>query len=262
MTDSTTQSKELVRCDGISITLGGHTILDRIDVTVHRGEIVTLIGPNGAGKSTLVKVILGLLRPERGAVKRLSGLTVGYLPQHLHVEPVLPLTVRRMLTLTRRATVVEQDRVLTLVGVPHLANATMQSLSGGERQRVLLARALLREPDLLVLDEPTQGVDHAGEAELYELITDLRDKHDYGVLMVSHDLHLVMAATDRVICINHHICCAGEPDAVQLHPEYLELFGPSVAQRLAVYTHHHDHHHGLSGEVKHHHAHSAKETGS
>jgi len=249
MADSNIQSKALVRCRGVSITLSGHTILDSIDVAVDRGEIVTLIGPNGAGKSTLVKVILGLLKPERGEVERLPELTVGYLPQHLHVEPVLPLTVRRMLTLTQRASVDDQNRMLTLVGVSHLADATMQSLSGGERQRVLLARALLREPDLLVLDEPTQGVDHTGEAELYQLIADLRDEHGCGVLMVSHDLHLVMAATDRVICLNHHVCCAGEPDAVQLHPEYLELFGPSVAQRLAVYTHHHDHHHGLSGEV-------------
>ena len=238
-----------MRCSGLSVVLGGHTIIEGVDVSIDRGEIVTLIGPNGAGKSTLVKAILGLLRPAAGEIWRLPKLTVGYLPQHLQVEPVLPLTVRRMLTLTHRTGLAEQNRVLGQVGVPHLADAAMQSLSGGERQRVLLARALLRKPDLLVLDEPTQGVDHTGEAELYQLIGDLRDEHGYGVLMVSHDLHLVMAATDRVVCINHHVCCAGEPDSVQQHPEYLELFGPSVAQRLAVYTHHHDHHHGLSGEV-------------
>ncbi|GAB4354572.1 MAG: zinc ABC transporter ATP-binding protein ZnuC [Gammaproteobacteria bacterium] len=262
MADSNIQCVELIRCNDVTVTLGGHKILEGIDVTIRGGEIVTLIGPNGAGKSTLVKVILGLLRPERGTVERLPGLTVGYLPQHLHVEPVLPLTVRRVLTLTRRATKAEQDSVLTLVGVPHLANATMHSLSGGERQRVLLARALLREPDLLVLDEPTQGVDHTGEAELYQLIADLREERGYGVLMVSHDLHLVMAATDRVICINHHVCCAGKPDDVQLHPEYQELFGPSVAHRLAVYTHNHDHHHRLSGEVDHDHRQPAEQAGS
>lgn len=239
----------LIQGIGITLTRDGNTLLNGVDIQVSAGEIVTLIGPNGAGKSTLVKVLLGLLKPTGGTVQRQPGLTVGYLPQHLAIDPVLPLSVRRMLTLTQRATRAEQERALTLVGVQHLAGAPLETLSGGERQRILLARALLRKPQLLVLDEPTQGVDFAGEAALYQLIEELRDAHGYGVLMISHDLHLVMASTDRVVCLNHHICCAGEPESVRQHPEYLALFEPHLAGKLTVYAHHHDHDHDLSGEV-------------
>lgn len=234
---------------GLELSLGGRQLLSGVDIAVSAGEIVTLIGPNGAGKSTLVKVLLGLLKPTSGSVRRSPGLSIGYLPQHFSVDPVLPLSVRRMLTLTQQATKAEQEQALTQVGIAHLGDAPLETLSGGERQRVLLARALLRRPQLLVLDEPTQGVDFAGEAALYQLIGDLREHHGYGVLMISHDLHLVMAATDRVICLNHHICCAGEPESVRQHPEYLALFEPHLADKLAVYSHRHDHDHDLSGEV-------------
>ncbi len=239
----------LIEGHGLAFSVAGRQILAGVDIAVAEGEIVTLIGPNGAGKSTLVKLLLGLLKPTAGTVARRPGLSVGYLPQHLSVDPVLPLSVRRMLTLTQRASAVEQEQALTQVGVPHLADAPLQTLSGGERQRVLLARALLRRPQLLVLDEPTQGIDFAGEAALYRLIAELRRRHGYGVLMISHDLHLVMAATDRVVCLNNHVCCAGEPESVRQHPEYLALFEPHLAAELAVYTHHHDHDHTLSGAV-------------
>ena len=239
----------LIEGRGLSLTLGAKQLLSGVDIAVAAGEIVTLIGPNGAGKSTLVRLLLGLLKPTSGSVERQPGLSIGYLPQHLTIDPVLPLSVRRMLTLTQRASLNEQEQALTQVGVAHLADAPLETLSGGERQRVLLARALLRRPQLLVLDEPTQGVDFAGEAALYQLIGELRTRHGYGVLMISHDLHLVMAATDRVVCLNQHICCAGEPESVRQHPEYLALFEPHLAGKLAVYAHHHDHDHDLSGEV-------------
>jgi zinc transport system ATP-binding protein len=235
----------------LTLRFGQRPALSNVDLEVRRGQIVTLIGPNGAGKSTLVKVLLGLLRPAAGRVIRQEGLRIGYLPQRVPVDPVLPLDVARLLTLTRRATQAEQRRVLEEVGVPQLHRAAVSELSGGELQRVLLARALLGEPHLLALDEPTQGVDFLGQAELYRLIAGLRDTHGCGVLLVSHDLHLVMARTDRVICLNHHVCCAGEPESVRSHPEYLALFGRRAAEELALYAHHHDHRHDVSGGVAH-----------
>ena len=239
----------LVAGHGLAVRRMGRAILEHVDLAVAAGEIVTLIGPNGAGKTTLVRVLLGLERPDLGRIERRAGLRVGYLPQWLHVDPVLPLTVARLLTLTRRATRAAQRTALVEVDVPHLLDAPVAGLSGGELQRVLLARALLAEPELLVLDEPTQGVDFTGQAELYRLIGRLRERRGCGVLMVSHDLHVVMAATDRVLCLNRHVCCHGAPESVRQHPEYLALFGPRVASNLAVYAHHHDHAHDLSGEV-------------
>ncbi|MDX1593171.1 MAG: zinc ABC transporter ATP-binding protein ZnuC [Gammaproteobacteria bacterium] len=239
----------MVACSGLGLTRAGTTLLDSVDLVVHAGEIVTLIGPNGAGKTTLVRLLLGLDAPDRGRVERRPGLRVGYLPQRLAVDPVLPLDVGRLLTLTRSAPETDRRRVLREVGVPHLLHSPVQRLSGGEMQRVLLARALLGDPDLLVLDEPTQGIDFNGQVELYRLVEGLRDRRGCGVLMVSHDLHLVMAATDRVLCLNRHVCCHGEPESVRAHPEYQALFGPRIAADLAVYAHHHDHAHALSGEV-------------
>jgi zinc transport system ATP-binding protein len=233
----------------VSVRFGSRTVLQRIDLAVGPGEIVTLVGPNGAGKTTLVRLILGLLQPTEGRIWRRPGLRIGYLPQRIALDPVLPLTVRRLMTLTRRLSRLEIGRALGETGVGHLARASVHDLSGGELQRVLLARALALDPDLLVLDEPVQGVDFAGEADLYRLIAEIRRRRGCGVLMVSHDLHVVMAATDRVICLNHHVCCAGTPETVGRHPEYARLFGPRAAQAFGVYTHHHDHEHGLHGEV-------------
>ena len=230
-------------------------ILDGVDLSLYPNEIVSLIGPNGAGKTCLVRVLLGLLKPQGGAVTRTPNLTIGYLPQQLPIDPVLPLTVRRLLTLTHRAPPQRLSEALNEVGCQGRLDAQVANLSGGELRRVLLARALLRDPDLLVLDEPTSGVDFAGEAELYDLIADIKRRRGCGILMVSHDLHLVMAATDRVICLHHHICCQGAPDAVGANPEYLRLFGRRAAASLAVYSHHHDHVHTLDGHVEGSHSH-------
>ncbi len=244
----------LAAARGIRLGFGDHLVLDDVSLEVHAREIVTLIGPNGSGKTTLVRVVLGLATPERGTVWRRPGLRIGYMPQRLAVDETLPLTVARFLALAdatrppwRRATRDARAAALDEVGAGALAARPIQRLSGGEMQRVLLARALARDPDLLVLDEPVQGVDVTGQGELYDLIARIRDRRGCGVLMVSHDLHLVMAATDTVVCLNHHVCCTGHPEAVSRHPAYLSLFGP--LEGLAVYAHSHDHVHDPAGAV-------------
>ena len=250
-----TPTAPLIDARGLTLSLSGQTILDGVDVALYPDEIVSLIGPNGAGKTCLVRVLLGLLRPQAGSAARAPGIRIGYLPQQLPVDPVLPLTVRRLLTLTHRAPDKDLDAALDEVGCPGRLGAQVANLSGGELRRVMLARALLRDPDLLVLDEPTAGVDFAGEAELYRLIAEIKKRRGCGILMVSHDLHLVMAATDRVICLHHHICCQGAPDAVGANPEYLRLFGRRAAASLAVYSHQHDHVHALDGHIEGSHSH-------
>jgi len=261
MTDSERQTA-LIRAENLTVSRGGQAVVDNINLTVDAGEIVTLVGPNGAGKSTLIRALLHLIDSDSGRIEREPGVTIGYVPQQLEIDPTLPLDVRRFLRLGALVSLEDMNRALEEVGVPEVIDTPMQGLSGGETRRVLLARALLRDPDLLVLDEPTAGVDFGGQAELYELIRTIRDRRQCGILLVSHNLHLVMAATDRVLCLNHHICCEGQPDAVTRNPAYLELFGSeAVASAMAVYTHHHDHHHDLTGAPidendAHHHEHS------
>jgi zinc transport system ATP-binding protein len=238
----------LIAAEGVGLTLDGRAVLEAVDLAVHAGEIVTLIGPNGAGKTSLVRVLLGLAPPSRGRVRRRPDLKVGYVPQHVDRDPVLPLDAGRFLAMAGSSTPLRRQAVLQEVGAEHVAQHPFHALSSGELQRVLLARALLRDPDLLVLDEPVRGVDVGGQIALYDLIDRIRKQRGCGVLLVSHDLHLVMAATDQVVCLNTHICCAGHPEAVTRHPEYQALFG-SAAERLAVYVHRHDHAHALAGEV-------------
>ncbi|MCP8900025.1 zinc ABC transporter ATP-binding protein ZnuC [Gilvimarinus xylanilyticus] len=246
----------LVQAQHLSVERGGRTLLDSADLAVHAGEIVTLIGPNGAGKTTLVRTILQLMQHNRGKLYRKPGLRIGYMPQKLHIDPSLPLTVERFLTLGG-ATKAQAHKALERTGAEHLLKQPLQSLSGGETQRVLLARALLQQPELLVLDEPVQGVDVAGQAALYALINELRHELGCGVLLISHDLHLVMANTDTVVCLNGHVCCQGHPSQVTADPAYLELFGHRAEAQIALYTHHHDHAHDQCGEIDPEHSHHA-----
>ena len=238
----------LIEAHGLTKRYGGQIALDAVELTLRRGELTTLIGPNGAGKTTLVRLLLGLERPSSGTVCVAEGARIGYVPQRIHVDDALQITVERFLSLggAKRTTI---ETVLAEVGAVRVLNAALQTVSGGEMRRVLLARALLRDPDLLVLDEPTAGVDLNGQAELYDLINAVRRQKKCAVLLISHDLHVVMAATDHVLCLNHHVCCSGAPDAVSEHPEYLALFGPKAAQTHAVYTHDHDHAHTVAGDV-------------
>ena len=233
----------LIAAHQLGLKIGNRKILDNVNVSVHDREIVTVIGPNGAGKSTLIKVMLGLVPQTTGHIHKRENLRVGYVPQRFPVSPNVPLSVRRLMTLTHKATEQELQRTLGETGIGHLINARVADLSGGELQRALLARALLREPQLLVLDEPVQAVDFDGELKLYELISNIRKARGCGILMVSHDLHMVMAESDRVICLNGHVCCEGAPIAVQKSPEFSKMFGPKAAAMIAGYSHHHDHDH-------------------
>ena len=252
MTDAPAQgpseASPLVEARGVSLRFGRRTVLDTVDIAVRAGEIVTLVGLNGAGKSTLIRVILGIVEPDSGEVLQSTGLRIGYVPQHMQRDPVLPITVERFMTLGAPAPRRMLQGVLDEVGADPILGHPLAEISGGEMQRVLLARALLREPRLLVLDEPLAGVDVTSQNDLYRLIADIRDRRGCGVLLVSHDLHLVMAATDTVVCLNRHVCCTGRPQAVLRHPEFISLFGPHLSETLAVYQHAHDHRHDALGE--------------
>jgi zinc transport system ATP-binding protein len=235
--------EELLRTSGVTVRIGGRTILDRIELILHAGEIVTVIGPNGAGKTTLLRVALGLIQPTEGTVRNRTGLRIGYMPQRLLVDGTFPLSVRRFLSLAAPVKGHELQETLSETGAHALVDHPLSGLSGGELQRVLLARALLRRPDLLVLDEPAQGLDVHGQMEFFHLIGEIRKKRGCAILLVSHDLHLVMASTDRVVCLNRHICCTGTPAVVSRDPAFLKLFGPLAGQNLAVYTHDSQHRH-------------------
>ena len=246
----------LLEARGISVALDGAEVLSQVTLAVQPGEIVTILGPNGSGKSTLLRALLGIVALSHGAVARAPGLRLGYVPQRLAFDASLPMTVRRFLSLPHRASDAEAAAALARVGLEGTGRRQMAGLSGGQFQRVLLARALLSRPQLLVLDEPTQGLDQPGEAAFYRLIEEVRRETGAGVLMVSHDLHVVMAASDRVICLNHHICCEGTPRVVSNAPEYRALFGLGTQGALALYQHRHDHSHdGDAGAGQHHHDH-------
>lgn len=245
------RGEPLVSLEDVGVLRNGRWLVRGVDFSVSRGEIVTLIGPNGSGKSTSAKAAIGVLKPDEGRVERKAGLKVGYVPQKLSIDWTLPLTVRRLMTLTGPLPERDMHAALEAAGIAHMLDAEVQHLSGGEFQRALMARAIARKPDLLVLDEPVQGVDFAGEIALYDLIKSIRNLSGCGILLISHDLHVVMAETDTVICLNGHVCCRGTPEAVSRSPEYVRLFGSRAAQTLAVYSHHHDHTHLPDGRVRH-----------
>ncbi len=238
------EAPPLIMASNVAVRYGAAPpVLRDIDFAIRPGEIVTIVGPNGSGKSTFLRAVLGMIPVARGRVARAGGLRLGYVPQRLHLEPTLPLSVARFLTLYQPMRAGQVAELLARVGVPGLAGQAMDTLSGGQFQRVLLARALAGRPQLLALDEPTQGLDQAGIAGFYRLIAELRAEIGCAVLSVSHDLHVVMSASDRVICINGHICCEGTPSVVSAAPEYRALFGLGTGGALALYRHEHDHGH-------------------
>ncbi len=250
----------LIEAKHLSLSFGKQPILENVSLNIHPREIVTLIGPNGAGKSTLLKILLGLLPPDGGKVVRKRHLNVGFMPQKIQIDPTLPMTVERFLQLglktekrglfQRKYSTTNLEKYVEEVNIGYLLKQPIQKVSGGEMQRILLTRALLREPDLLVLDEPVQGVDLQGQTELYQYLNRLRHREGCGILMVSHDLHIVMKHTDQVLCLNRHMCCSGHPHNVSQSAAFRELFGEHT-EEIAVYEHHHDevtcdHSHGHS----------------
>lgn len=244
-------SAPLIEARGLGFARGGQTILREVNFQIRRGEIVTVVGPNGSGKSTFLRLLVGAEHPDTGALARAPGLRIGYVPQRLAVDHTMPLTVDRFLALAG-AGAAARGAALARVGAGELGGRQMLDLSGGQFQRALLAQALLRKPDLLALDEAAQGLDQPGVAGFYRLIEELRAEIGCAVLMVSHDLHVVMAASDRVICLNGHVCCEGAPTVVSAAPEYRALFGLGTQGALALYRHEHDHNHGGRAAHPHH----------
>ncbi|WP_126978182.1 metal ABC transporter ATP-binding protein [Frigidibacter oleivorans] len=245
----------LIAAEGLTVRHGGAAVLRDVSFAIRPGEIVTVVGPNGSGKSTLLRALIGLQPAASGQVARRTGLRIGYVPQRLQIDAGLPLTVRRFLSMPRRVRDAEAQAALARTGVADLGPRQMARLSGGQFQRVMLARALLARPDILILDEPTQGLDQPGTGAFYRLIEEVRAETRAAVLMVSHDLHVVMSATDRVICLNGHVCCEGAPDVVTSAPEYRALFGMGTQGALALYRHVHDHDHETDQGHGHDHAH-------
>ncbi len=233
----------LIAAEGLGIRFGGQTVLHGVDFAIEPAEIVTVVGPNGSGKSTLLRALLGVVQPSAGRVVRRPGLRIGYVPQKLAIDETLPIDVSRFLSLPVRKSAEAMRRALAWVGAENVADQPLAALSGGQLQRVLLARALLADPGILILDEPTQGLDQPGAAAFYKLIETTRRDYGCAVLLVSHDLHVVMAASDRVICLNGHVCCEGTPHVVRAAPEYRALFGHGTGGALALYQHEHDHDH-------------------
>ena len=239
----------LVKLNNVGIQQNEKWLVKGVSLEVEKGKIVTLIGPNGSGKSTTAKIALGIYKSIEGNVEKLTN-NIGYVPQKISIDWTLPLRVKDFMVLTDNIKDELIDEALTLTGVIHLKEKNLGNLSGGEFQRVLLARAISKKPELLVLDEPVQGVDFTGEIALYELIKKISEKLNCGILLISHDLHTVMSATDHVVCLNGHVCCSGSPKDVARNNEYKALFGEQASQTLSVYEHKHDHEHSIDGKIK------------
>ena len=233
----------LVRVENLSVQYGARTVLSHVSLTIEAGEIVTIVGPNGSGKTSLLRAIIGAVQPAAGRVSHGSDVRIGYVPQKLHIDETLPMTVARFLKLSGRVQTTELEAALAQAGIPDLSSAQLSKLSGGQFQRVLLARALIGAPQLLLLDEATQGLDQRGSAAFYQQIETVRQETGCAVLMISHELHVVMSASDRVVCLNGHVCCEGTPAIVASAPEYRALFGTGTGGALALYRHEHDHGH-------------------
>ena len=243
------EKKVLLKIEDVGLLKNDKWLVKGVSLEVKQGEIVTLIGPNGSGKSTTAKIALGIYKEVEGKVKKFTN-KIGYVPQKISVDWTLPIRVIDFMSLTDEPTNEQINIALSLTGVEHLRDKSLGNLSGGEFQRVLIARAIAKQPDLLVLDEPVQGVDFKGEISLYELIKKISEELNCGILLISHDLHVVMAATDFVVCLNGHVCCSGTPQVVAKNNEYKELFGDRASSILSLYEHKHDHTHSQDGTIK------------
>ena len=241
--------KTLVKLEKASVKKNKKILVKHISLEVKQGEIVTLIGPNGSGKTTTAKMALGINKNFEGSVQRYTN-NIGYVPQKVMIDWTLPIRVNDFMQLTSKIFPEEVNEALSFTGVDHLKNKNLNELSGGEFQRVLIARAIAKKPELLVLDEPVQGVDFKGEISLYELIRSISERTNCGILLISHDLHVVMSATDYVVCLNGHICCSGTPKKVANSDQYRELFGDRASTMLSIYEHNHDHSHSTDGTIK------------
>jgi zinc transport system ATP-binding protein len=238
----------LVKVSDAGLYKDGKWLVKGVNLNITKGKIVTLIGPNGSGKTTTAKIALGLYKNIEGTVERLTN-KISYVPQKVSIDWTLPVRVIDFMVLTQDLQEQEINEALNMTGVEHLKSNNLRELSGGEFQRVLLARAIAKKPDLLVLDEPVQGVDFTGEVELYALIKKISETLGCGILLISHDLHVVMSATDYVVCLNGHVCCSGTPVDVAQNKEYKELFGEKSSQLLSLYEHQHDHVHDSDGNI-------------
>ena len=245
----TKNKKTLVKLENASVEKNKKILVKHISLEVKQGEIVTLIGPNGSGKTTTAKMALGINKNFEGSVQRYTS-QIGYVPQKVMIDWTLPIRVNDFMQLTSKINPEEVNEALNFTGVDHLKNKNLNELSGGEFQRVLIARAIAKKPELLVLDEPVQGVDFKGEISLYELIRSISEKTNCGILLISHDLHVVMSATDYVVCLNGHVCCSGTPKKVANSDQYRELFGDRASTMLSIYEHNHDHSHSTDGTIK------------
>ncbi|PJI85365.1 zinc transport system ATP-binding protein [Yoonia maricola] len=239
----------LIDVKNLHVAYGANTVLRHVDLHLEQGEIVTIVGPNGSGKTSLLRAIIGATKPVSGDIHLKPGLKIGYVPQRLHIDPTLPITVERFMRLTGGVSKAACRTALETAGVPDLLKRQMTKLSGGQFQRVMLARALINQPDVLLLDEATQGLDQPGSAAFYQQIAQVRQETGCAVLMISHELHVVMSASDRVVCLNGHVCCEGAPAIVASAPEYRALFGTGTGGALALYRHDHDHDHTHSHEA-------------
>lgn len=234
---------DLITASNITVNRGETKILDNVSLTIGESEFITILGPNGGGKSMLLKCLMGFYIPDNGNIKRKRHLRIGYVPQQFTSEQTMPISVGQFLRLRKKVSAEELETITAETNIEALVNKPLNTLSGGELQRILVARALIGAPDLLILDEPAQNLDISGQLAFYKLLSEIYEKRSFSILMVSHDLHMVMATTKKVICLFHHICCSGEPQVVTKDPEFITLFGNDMAEMMAVYQHGHNHSH-------------------
>jgi len=241
----------LISAKNVSVLKHQKSILDNIDIQINKNDFITIIGPNGAGKTMLLKCLMGFYKPTSGRIERKEKLKIGYMPQSISISNTMPITVKDFITVRKEYDDISLNKVITEVSIGEIVNKQLSVLSGGEMQRVLLARSLLNNPDLLILDEPAQNLDISGQLNFYKLIQEIYSKRDISILMVSHDLHLVMVSTKKVLCLYKHICCSGAPQQIAKDPEFLSMFGKDMANMMSIYQHSHDHNHDhnhLAGE--------------